>query len=160
VEKIEFTNNGWPYIYDELDAEIIERFTWQQSNEYLARVVRLSSGKRKTILMHREIMGNPDKGLEVDHINRVKNDNRRSNLRIVTRGQNNTNSKNRKSRTGLKGSYPNNRSKTNPYQAKITINKKQTHIGYFETAEKAHEAYLSKRAEVNKGFHIHPNTQG
>lgn len=45
------------------------------------------SGVEKTIYMHRELT-KPDAGYEVDHINRNKLDNRRPNLRQVTRREN------------------------------------------------------------------------
>ena len=54
--------------------------------------------------MHRAIM-QPAKGMDVDHINGNRLDNRRSNLRVVTRSQNLTNRKGAmpKSKTGIRG---------------------------------------------------------
>jgi hypothetical protein len=59
---------------------------------YAARGVRRYEGKPGgLILMHREIIP-PPSGLEVDHINRDGLDNRKQNLRLGTRAQNNQNS--------------------------------------------------------------------
>ncbi len=49
-----------------------------------------STKPHKCLLMHRIIMDTP-KGMDTDHINRNKLDNRKSNLRIVTRSANNLN---------------------------------------------------------------------
>jgi len=53
---------------------------------YAARSVRIN-GKVKTVRMHRLIMDAPD-GMEVDHINGNTMDNRRCNLRIVSKSEN------------------------------------------------------------------------
>lgn len=58
---------------------------------YAARGARLCEGKPGSlILMHREIL-QPRSGFEVDHENRNGLDNRRRNLRLGTRSQNNQN---------------------------------------------------------------------
>ena len=50
--------------------------------------------------------GSIPKGLEVDHINRVKDDNRIENLRLVTRSENALNTKLKSTNTlGIKGVY-------------------------------------------------------
>ena len=78
---------------------------------------------------------------EIDHINGVRDDNRISNLREVTRRQNNANTPVRNS-TGYKGVRyePRLRSGKN-WTAKTTFNRKAYYIGAFETAEEAGLAY-------------------
>lgn len=77
---------------------------------------------------------------EIDHINRVKSDNRLVNLRSVTRIQNSENRpKNSNNTSGFKGVYlhkPSGR-----WRAEIQRNHKRRAIGYFETPEDASAAY-------------------
>ena len=77
---------------------------------------------------------------EIDHINGMRGDNRISNLREATHAENCRNRK--KPRTGrcaLKGVYM----KGARFCAKIKMNGKQTHIGYYDTEEEAHAAYMA-----------------
>ncbi len=77
---------------------------------------------------------------QVDHINRIRNDNRWCNLREVTKLQNRMNcSFQRDSTSGYKGvSWNNFHQKWMSY---ININKKKVHLGYFSTKEEAARAY-------------------
>lgn len=86
----------------------------------------------------------------IDHINRIKKDNRIENLRVVTVSQNNQNSEiSKKNTSGLKGvSRCRNTGKWRAQIRAFGINKS---IGYFDTAQAAHEAYC-KAASV---FHTH-----
>ena len=77
---------------------------------------------------------------EIDHINGMRGDNRISNLREATHAENCRNRK--KPRTGrcaLKGVYM----KRGRFCAKIKMNGKQTHIGYYDTEKDAHDAYMA-----------------
>jgi hypothetical protein len=65
---------------------------------YAARNVILAGEKKIIFSMHREIMNAPD-GLLVDHKNCDTLDNRRENLRLATRAQNNCNRRKTKSKT-------------------------------------------------------------
>lgn len=79
---------------------------------------------------------------EIDHINRVKNDNRIINLREATRLDNNINS-NMPNETGYKGV----RKTGKRFQSQINISSKQIYLGIFDTAEEAHQAYLAAAVE-------------
>jgi len=73
---------------------------------------------------------------EIDHINRVKTDNRIENLRPCTSTQNKGNvGLLRTNKTGIRGVSIN--GKTGKYHAQIKINGKQTYLGRFDTAEEA-----------------------
>jgi hypothetical protein len=91
------------------------------------------------IRLHRYIM-NVIGRIDVDHINGNKLDNRRSNLRLATRGQNNVNSNcPRHNTSGAKGvSWDRSRSK---WFSKITCNGKQIPLGRYDDFNKAVEAY-------------------
>jgi hypothetical protein len=75
-----------PGVFATVDAEDVEQLS--QSRWLLAAVgYAVASGGRR--YMHREILGLvPGDGLQCDHINGDKLDNRRSNLRAVPQGEN------------------------------------------------------------------------
>jgi hypothetical protein len=82
---------------------------------------------------------------EIDHINHNKMDNRICNLRDVTRSGNQQNKikANRDSKSGLLGASF---AKANgKYRAQITVNGIVKHLGFFDTAEEAHAAYLGAK---------------
>ena len=68
---------------DEEDLELFRQYKWHISDRGYVVWRGVKDGKKQTIRLHRLIM-NPPKGLIVDHINRNKSDNRKSNLRCVT----------------------------------------------------------------------------
>jgi HNH endonuclease/AP2 domain len=88
---------------------------------------------------------------QIDHINRIKTDNRISNLRIVSHQHNQQNQdKARKdSRSGLRGASKHSDGR---WQATITIGNKYKYIGLFDTAELAHAAYIQAKIDNHEGF--------
>jgi hypothetical protein len=77
--------------------------------------------------------------VEVDHINRLRNDNRWGNLRDVSRHQNGANVSIRSNNTsGIPGVSWN--PKARKFQAYITSFRKMTSLGYFSTLEDAAQA--------------------
>lgn len=88
---------------------------------------------------------------DIDHINRVRDDNRIANLREATRSENMRNMIRR-------------RSDASPYSgvcwdkqagrwlACITSDGKQIHLGRYDTAEDAHAAYVQASKEVHGRF--------
>lgn len=114
-----------------------------------------SSGKLQTVKMHREIFGDIPEGLEVDHINGDGRDNRKENLRLVTRSQNAQNQRKTTKPTASKYkgvSYMQPYSKktlANPWVAKICKDYQRMHIGSFATEEEAALAYNEKAKELH-----------
>lgn len=110
----------------------------------------------KMYLAHRIVMlmcyGFYREGLEVDHINHVRNDNRMVNLRFVThRGNMRNKSVSSKNTTGVTGVDFSKAHKK--YRARIRVNYKLIHLGYFDTLEEAAAA----RAEANLKFNFNNN---
>lgn len=97
MKKIKLTQNQYAIVDDE-DFKNLELFNWVASKDkygkyYATRTILVSeinSYKKSKISMHRYLL-NPKIGLEVDHINGDTLDNRKRNLRICTRQQNNWN---------------------------------------------------------------------
>jgi hypothetical protein len=80
---------------------------------------------------------------EIDHINRIKHDNRLCNLREATHQQNQWNySKPKNNTSGYIGVSMRGKS----YVARIKVDRKKIKIGTFDTAEKAGQAYLSAKS--------------
>ena len=82
-------------------------------------------------------------GMEIDHINGDKSDNRISNLRICTINQNRQNKpKYKNNKSGFKGVYFESSPRIkNPWRARIVVNKKPISLGNFSTKLEAHKAY-------------------
>lgn len=85
----------------------------------------------------------------VDHINGIKGDNRWSNLRDVTHeiNQQNQRAASRNSRSGILGV----RVFAGKHRAKITVNSSEVHLGTFDSAEAAGQAYLDAKRRMHKG---------
>ena len=89
-------------------------------------------------------------GLEVDHINHIRDDNRLANLRFVTRTDNSRNkSRNSNSTTGVTGVYY--RKGRRKYEAQIIVDGMNIYLGEFFTLEEAAKA--RKDADIKYKFH-------
>lgn len=94
--------------------------------------------KGKTIKLHRYIMDAPE-GIQVDHINGNKLDNRKENLRLVDNQGNQANIK-------AKGaSFDKSRNK---WVALIMLDGKSKFLGRFDTEEEAQQAYRKAHSET------------
>lgn len=110
-------------------------------NPYAIRHVRRPGGKQITQYLHREILGlEPGDPRQVDHINGNTLDNRRENLRICDCTENNCNVPCRSNNTtGYKGVGW--RKERGKYRARIKLNGKETHLGYYDDPVIAAIAY-------------------
>jgi hypothetical protein len=88
----------------------------------------------------------------IDHINLDKGDNRIANLRDVTRSMNQQNQRTvgRTSISGLIGAHYVKR--LGRYSSSISVDKRTTHLGFFDTAEEAHACYLEAKARIHPGW--------
>jgi hypothetical protein len=94
---------------------------------------------RKTILLHRFVLGLEPDDPEVDHINRNGLDNRKSNLRFSNRSYQMANSARRKNDTTSK--YKGVHWFSGKWVAQIHQNGKQYYLGRFKDEEDAARAY-------------------
>jgi hypothetical protein len=136
-------NSGEIAIIDEEDYEKVKQYKWSFNGRY---AIGYGKGIKNTTTMQRIVMNPPD-GCVVDHINRDKLDNRRSNLRICTQSQNMANYPMHGLNTsGRKGVYWN--KKREKWRAQIRFNQKLIVIGYFHDLNEASEAYIAQAKKL------------
>ncbi len=130
-------SNGKFALIDDRDFKMVSRHTWRMSERgYASR-----NWRQRRVYMHRQIMNAPI-GIEVDHKNRNRLDNRRKNLRFCTadmqqynRGMDGRNT------SGFKGVSTTRKSKIMPWRARIGWRKQQILIGHFKRSKDAARAY-------------------
>jgi hypothetical protein len=144
-------------IVDDEDFERVNQFKWfakkDENTWYARRTVRID-GKRKNIHLHTFIM-NTALGFVVDHKNHNGLDNRKENLRLCSKSQNQHNQKLRQGGTSqYKGVcwHKNKRC----YFARIVIAGKQKHLGSFTDEVEAAKAY-DEAAKEHFGEFAHLN---
>ena len=82
---------GRKFILDEEDIPLLESRSWSWTPQgYLATKINLGNGKRRTVCFHRLVLDDPPTP-SIDHINRLKYDNRRCNIRACSDRENNLN---------------------------------------------------------------------
>lgn len=137
MKQIKLSNGGFA-IVDDKDFEWLNKYTWHSNHRGYAirNTSKTVNGYKKqwVVIMHREINKTP-KGLDTDHINRNRLDNRRTNLRTATRSLNLTNDIRFLSlTTGIK---PTNGKRGNRFAVWITCNNKSIRLGTYDTIEQA-----------------------
>lgn len=126
-----------------------EALTANNSSGYLHGSVR-----NRTLRAHRVIWAIvhgewPD---EVDHINGVRNDNRLTNLRSVTRADNGRNlCRRRDSTSGVTGVYWDKRWRK--WRAEIKVDYRPLYLGHFHKRESA----IAARKDAERKYGFHPN---
>jgi hypothetical protein len=137
MKQIPLTKGKYALVDDE-DYEFLNQWKWQVNSDGYAITGVRNQGERIQIRMHRLIINTP-KGMETDHINGNRLDNRRDNLRVATKSQNLRNQKKRKSLSLYKGlAY---RKRDNAWEVNISDGSKQVFIGSFKNERHAAMAY-------------------
>lgn len=132
---------GAESIIDLEDLDKVIGFNWCLSTGYAA----INTAKKRC-LMHRCILNAP-KNQQIDHINLNRLDNRKINLRLCNQSQNNANMfKLSTNKSGYRGVCWDKKHKK--WRATIQINKKHTHIGYFDDINEAVKVRDAKAKEL------------
>jgi hypothetical protein len=106
---------------------------------------KIYSAHRIIYSMRHNVELSPD--IQIDHINGDRSDNRISNLRMATNAQNQCNTKiSSRNKSGYRGVFWVKVRKK--WLAKIGLNKKKIHLGYFNNKEEAALAYNKKALEL------------
>ena len=133
---IELRNGGMTIVDSELLPFLSQRSWWKSWDGYVFTSITID-GKQTTKGMGAFILNTP-KGMQCDHINGDRNDNRHKNLRVVTKQQNQWNQGKRlpsKSTSKYKGVYWSRGH--NAWRSQIRINGKKIHLGTGKTQEDA-----------------------
>lgn len=137
-----------PFEIDDEDLERVMQHSWLlDSNGYISTTV-----KCKTIRLHRFLMNAP-KGTYVDHVDRNKMNNHKSNLRFCSQQQNSFNQhRGDKYSSKYKGVSWNKCCKM--WQAKLAINKEQIYLGVYDNENDAAMAYNTAALKYFGGYGI------
>jgi len=152
-------SRGKVAVVDDEDYDYLMQWKWCASFDFrgggkiviAVRHPKASEGfnNLETIYMHRQILS-ARKGTVVDHINHDTLDNRRSNLRECSDGENKCNRLRQKNISGFKGVSPGDKAGT--WYVRIAKNKKQFCLGTFTNIVDAARKYDEAAKELHGEF--------
>ena len=129
-----------PFQIDKDDWVIVSHYSWFIDGDGYPRTTIGTKPNQQSVRLHVLLLGKAPNGLEWDHINRNKLDNRRENFRAITHIENMRN----------KSAYSNNtsgvtgvcwRADRSQWQVRINVSKStRMTVGWFEKLEDAKEA--------------------
>lgn len=129
-------------LVDDEDHEHLSQWRWQLSRGRYAH--RTTTSPKRSIYMHRELMGlELGDPRHVDHVNRKTFDNRKANLRIVTRAQQSQNL----TPYGKSKYRGVSKHRDGKWIARVTLNGTTHYLGLFEGEEDAGKAASDFRAK-------------
>lgn len=149
------TPKGQVIFADIQDWDIITKYSWCISKTGYA----VANIHGKVTKMHRYIIGEDNcTGMVVDHINRDKLDNRRANLRVCSRAENQRNVT--VSKTNKLGHLGIRMTKAGKFNVRIVADGVEHHIGNFETLELAITARNEAENKYHGDFASHKDKEG
>ena len=146
------TNSNKEFYFDKEDYEKIKDYTWYEGVGGYIYTSRIKNGEPKYYQLHNIVMDNYQNNYlckNIDHINGNIKDNRKQNLRLVTRSQNNMNRKiSKNNTTGIKGvSYYKKRNKWI-----VNLSSKNDNIRIYKEFNDKEKAINYRREIENKYF--------
>lgn len=138
---------GLATLVDEADAELLGRYRWYaaggKSGQRNAQTSITEAGLSRKVYLHRLLLDAPA-GVDVDHINGDPLDNRRANLRLASRGENNQNQHRLRSDngSGFRGVSWHGHNRT--WRARVTVGGRET-VTYHRSREAAALAVVEMR---------------
>ena len=157
--KTIYSNKWHEILVCDSDYELFKHMKWNVDYRGYARAYKgqkKDNGKwyTKTLHMHR-MFYKSDNNTVIDHINRNRLDNRRCNLRLVSKSQNALNSDRlNRWKSGLYGVTIRPRKNKIKWVAAITYKDESLYIGIFDTKEEAARAYDKKCLELRGEFAV------
>jgi len=137
---------GWALV-DKADFSRTKCISWTVDPR--GYVAGRPAGSKNSVTLHRFIMADPA-GQVIDHENRNKLDNRRSNLRVCSQSENSKNTRLAKNNTsGAKGVS---RTANGRWRARIWKSWREIHLGTFDTVEEAGAAYDAAALRLHMEF--------
>ncbi len=142
--------NGNEIIHAKIDKEdvpLVLQYNWSYTTGY----ARAKLGHKSTS-MHRLVLGLESMDTqEVDHINRDKLDNRKGNLRICTRADNNRYAIHKKGKNTYRGVY---QVSENSFKVLIATSTKRIRVGSYKTLEEGAIAYNQAAIKYHGKFAV------
>lgn len=131
-------------LVDDEDFEWLSSYNWCFDGRYVQR----RNKKEGHVRMHVMIM-KPTNGMGVDHKNSNSLDNRKTNLRVCSQGDNARNMSRHKDATSK---YKGLSKRGNRWHVRINFNYKHIEVGLFDNEEEAAMAYDKKAKEIHGEF--------
>ena len=143
VQKTSPNHKAYYALVDKRDFNRLIKFNWHilRSKQ---NIYAFSHINKNHVPMHRFILNTNS---EIDHINNNGLDNRRKNIRIVTRSQNNANTRKRCDCSSIHKGVSFFRA-TKKWHGYINKDGKRIHLGYYENEVDAAIAYNKKAKEL------------
>ena len=147
-------SRGQVTLVDDADGDWLSQWRWLLVGNGYAGRFEHANHRSRLVYMHRLILeAGPDQ--RVDHINGERLDNRRANLRLVTRRQNQQNRRpNTHTSSGRKGVTWHTR--FHKWHVRITVDGQPLHLGYYQDLETASRLY-DAAARYFFGEYARPN---
>lgn len=137
MKEITLTNSNKLIKVDDEDYQYLNQWEWRLGRyNSILRGTR-KNGIYKSYYIARQIMQTPN-GMDTDHINGDRLDNRRTNLRICTHSEN---MRNKRAMLHKRFKGVNWYKRMEKWIVKIRKDKKDYHIGYFDSEVDAAKAY-------------------